>query len=73
MSKSEVSLTSTAYSSNKDNGRPFSGVFGRVCVYRGRVYAVRRSARDSVDITRSLKKELKVKMPSLQTFPVNLV
>ncbi len=67
MSKSEVSLTSTAYNNNYGGGGGgggnvgrLTGVFTRVCVYRGRVYAVKRSPKDAVDITRALKKELKV-------------
>ncbi len=41
-------------------GGRFSSIFTRVCVFRGRVFAVKRSPRDAVDITRGLKKELKV-------------
>ena len=35
-------------------------IFTRIGIYRGRLYAVKKSARNSIDITRRLKKELKV-------------
>ncbi len=57
MSKSETSLVSN------NNLVRFSGGLSSdvsVCLYRGRVCAVRRGTRDTVVVTRALKKHLKV-------------
>jgi len=40
--------------------RSFTRVFAPLCVYRGRIYALKRSPKESVEVTRGLKKELKV-------------
>ena len=49
-------------SSNNEADFRFSAIFAQVGVYRGRIYAVKKSAEPVVDINRKLKKELKVKL-----------
>ena len=46
--------------SNPDADFRFSAIFTQIGVYKGRIYAVKQSPKMIVDITRKLKKELKV-------------
>lgn len=52
---SQVSL-----SSNPDLDFRYSAIFTEVAVYRGRLLAVKRVRRHHIDITREIKKELKI-------------
>ncbi|XP_023216984.1 guanylate cyclase 32E-like [Centruroides sculpturatus] len=51
---SQISL-----SSNPDADFRYSTIYTQIGVYRGRVFAIRRFHRKSIDITRKMKKELK--------------
>ncbi|RZF40474.1 hypothetical protein LSTR_LSTR000353 [Laodelphax striatellus] len=52
---SQVSL-----SSNPDADFRYSSIYTPVGVYRGRVFAIKKVHKKSIDITRSMKKELKI-------------
>lgn len=52
---SQVSL-----SSNPDLDFRYSAIFTEVAFYRGRLLAVKRVRRSHIDITREVKKELKI-------------
>lgn len=52
---SQVSL-----SSNPDLDFRYSAIFTEVAFYRGRLLAVKRVRRNQIDITREIKKELKI-------------
>lgn len=55
MRTSQVSL-----SSNPDCDFRYSSIYTTVGKYKGRVFAVKRVEKKSIDITRSMKKELKI-------------
>ena len=46
--------------SNPDADFRFSAIFTRIGIYKGRIYAVKKSPTMLIDITRKRKKELKV-------------
>jgi len=52
---SQVSL-----SSNPDADFRYSSIFTAVGIYKGRVFAIKNVKKKSIDITRAMKKELKV-------------
>jgi hypothetical protein len=52
---SQVSL-----SSNPDADFRYSTIYTPVGIYRGRVLAIKKVAKKSIDITRNMKKELKI-------------
>ncbi len=55
-----VRNSTVSLSSNQESDFRFSTIFARIGVYKGRIYAVKKSVRPIVDINRKLKKELKV-------------
>lgn len=57
---SKLVLFKVSLSSNQEGDLRFSTIYAKIGVYRGRIYAVKKSPRLSVDVTRKLKKELKV-------------
>ena len=56
----KIFLTQVSLSSHNEADFRFSAIFAKIGVYRGRIYAVKRSVEPVVDINRKLKKELKV-------------
>ncbi|PSN49481.1 Atrial natriuretic peptide receptor 1, partial [Blattella germanica] len=52
---SQVSL-----SSNPDSDFRYSTIYTQIGIYKGRIYAIKKVRKKSVDITREMKKELKI-------------
>lgn len=52
---SQVSL-----SSNPDADFRYSSIYTPIGIYKGRVFSIKKVAKKSVDITRNMKKELKI-------------
>ena len=55
MRTSQVSL-----SSNPDADFRYSSIFTQIGIYKGRVFAIKKVHKKSIDITREMKKELKM-------------
>uniref|UniRef100_A0A8D8RBI4 Guanylate cyclase n=1 Tax=Cacopsylla melanoneura TaxID=428564 RepID=A0A8D8RBI4_9HEMI len=55
MHTSQVSL-----SSNPDTDFRYSAIFTPIGIYKGRIFAIKKIPKKSVDITRAMKKELKI-------------
>ena len=51
---SQVSL-----SSNPETDFRYSAIYGTIGVYKGRIFSIKMVNKKSIDITRSMKKELK--------------
>lgn len=51
---SQVSL-----SSNPETDFRYSAIYGTIGVYKGRIFAIKMVNKKSIDMTRSMKKELK--------------
>ena len=56
----QITLLQVSLSSTHEADFRFSAIFAQIGVYRGRIYAVKKSVEPVVDINRKLKKELKV-------------
>ena len=56
---SQVSL-----SSNPETDFRYSAIYGTIGVYKGRIFAIKTVNKKSIDMTRSMKKELKWVIPS---------
>ena len=56
----KIILLQVSLSSTHEADFRFSAIFAQIGVYRGRIYAVKKSVEPVVDINRKLKKELKV-------------
>lgn len=57
MRTSQVSL-----SSNPDADFRYSMIYTQIGVYKGRIFAVKKVRKKSIEITREMKKELKIVM-----------
>lgn len=55
-----VRTSQVSLSSNPEADFRYSALYTPVGIYRGRMFAVKRVARRQVDITRTMKKELKM-------------
>lgn len=66
---SGVRSSQVSLSSNPDLDFRYSAIFTEVALYRGRLLSVKRIRRHQIDITREIKKELKI----VSTYPETLV
>ncbi|KAK6638155.1 hypothetical protein RUM44_008583 [Polyplax serrata] len=55
-----VRTSQVSLSSNPDADFRYSAIFTTICIYRGRVLALKRVKKKSIDMTRTMKKELKI-------------
>ncbi|KAI5694949.1 hypothetical protein M8J75_008129 [Diaphorina citri] len=55
-----VHTSQVSLSSNPDSDFRYSAIFTPIGIYKGRIFAIKRIPKKSVDITRAMKKELKI-------------
>lgn len=55
-----VRTSQASLSSNPDADFRYSMIYTQVGVYKGRIFAVKRVKKKSIEITREMKKELKI-------------
>lgn len=55
-----VRTSQVSLSSNPDSEFRYSAIFTPIGIYRGRVFAIKKIHKKSIDITRAMKKELKL-------------
>lgn len=55
-----VGTSQVSLSSNPDADFRYSAIYTSVGIYRGRVFAIKKIKKKTVDLTREMKKELKV-------------
>lgn len=55
-----VHTSQVSLSSNPDSDFRYSAIFTPIGIYKGRIFAIKKIKKKSVDITRSMKKELKI-------------
>lgn len=58
-----VRTSQVSLSSNPDADFRYSMIYTQIGVYKGRIFAVKKVRKKSIDITREMKKELKMVTP----------